>query len=222
MIEKSTLQFLKDLSKNNNREWFADNKSRYLAAKENAEHFATQMVSGIREFDKTIGHLEPKDCMFRIYRDARFSLDKTPYKTNMGIVVQRGGKKTQYSCYYVHIEPGSCFFSGGIYMPSPEVLKTLRDLIDVDFEEFQEIIKARSFKKYFSEIEGDSLVKVPQGFSKDSPAAEYVKMKNFYTSCAFDEKTVLSKDFLKLVLQISKSQMPLNHFFNAAIEDMEG
>ncbi|MDR0414914.1 MAG: DUF2461 domain-containing protein [Prevotellaceae bacterium] len=222
MISTSTLTFLRKLSGNNNREWFNAHKDEYLAAKADAEQLAMQLVAGVREFDGSIGELTPKDCMFRIYRDARFSYDKSPYKTNLGIVVQRGGKKTSFACYYAHIEPGSCFLSGGIYMPEPQTLKTLRRSIDVNYEEFLEIVNEKNFRKYFSAIAGENkLVKVPQGFDKNSPVAEYLKHKDFYVMRSVTDKEICSKSYLKQTLQAFKALKPLNDFFNAAIEDGE-
>ena len=100
---KETLQFLRDLSKNNNKNWFDANKDRYLAAKATVEALAGELLSGIRSFDDTVGPLSPKDCTYRIYRDLRFSKDKTPYKTHMGLYINRGGKKSGYSGYYFHV-----------------------------------------------------------------------------------------------------------------------
>ncbi|MDR1342020.1 MAG: DUF2461 domain-containing protein [Prevotellaceae bacterium] len=221
MISTSTLAFLRKLSNNNNREWFNAHKDEYLAAKADAEQLAMQLVAGIREFDDSIGELAPKECMFRIYRDARFSYDKSPYKTNLGVVVQRGGKKSSFACYYAHVEPGSCFLSGGIYMPEPSTLKALRQSIDVNSEEFLEIIKEKNFKKYFSAIvDENKLMKAPQGFNKNSPVVEFLKHKDFYVMRGVTDEEICSKSYLKQTLQAFKALKPLNDFFNAAIEDM--
>ncbi|MDR3365738.1 MAG: DUF2461 domain-containing protein [Prevotellaceae bacterium] len=223
MVSISTLAFLNKLSRNNNREWFGAHKSDYLAAKADAERLAMQLVAGIREFDGSIGELEPKDCMFRIYRDARFSSDKSPYKTNFGIAVQRGGKKSRYACYYAHIEPGNCFLSGGIYMPEPPVLKALRRSIDVNSEEFLELVAEKNFKKYFSALSDENkLTKAPQGFDKDSPVAEYLKQKDFYVMRGVPDEEVCGKSYVKQTLQAFKALKPINDFFNAAIEEAEG
>ncbi len=222
MPQKSTLDFLRKLSKHNDRDWFNTHKDLYLAAKADAEEFALQLVAAVGQFDSSIGALEPKDCMFRIYRDARFSHDKSPYKTNMGVVVQRGGKKTPYACYYVHVEPDSCFLSGGIYMPMPEILKAIRQGIDANFDEFEAIVKEKNFKKHFGTIVADNrLVKVPQGFDKDSPAAEFLKQKDFYVVRGVADEDICAPGFVKQAAQAFKALKPLNDFFNAAIEDRE-
>jgi uncharacterized protein (TIGR02453 family) len=223
MIATSTLAFLRKLSHNNNRDWFNAHKNEYLAAKADVEGLAMQLVAGVREFDASIGALEPKDCMFRIYRDARFSYDKSPYKTNLGIVVQRGGKKTSYACYYAHVEPNNCFLSGGIYMPDPPTLKALRQSIDVNYEEFLEIIADKNFKKYFSAIvDENKLVKTPQGFDKNSPVAEYLKQKDFYVIRGVSDEELCSKAYVKHALQAFKALKPLNDFFNEALSSEMG
>jgi uncharacterized protein (TIGR02453 family) len=222
MISTSTLAFLRKLSRNNNREWFGEHKSEYLAAKADTERLAMQLAAGIREFDGSIGELEPKDCMFRIYRDARFSHDKSPYKTNLGIVVQREGKKSRYACYYAHVEPGNCFLSGGIYMPDPPILKALRRSIDVNYEEFLELMAEKNFKKYFSALSSENkLTKVPQGFDKNSPVAEYLKQKDFYVMRGVSDEEICSQSYVKQTLQAFKALKPLNDFFNAAVEEAE-
>ncbi|MDR3328820.1 MAG: DUF2461 domain-containing protein [Prevotellaceae bacterium] len=220
MIATATLTFLRQLRRNNNREWFNGHKEAYLAAKADVEQLAMQLVAGIGEFDGSVRGLEPKDCLFRIYRDARFSHGEPPYKTNLGVVVQRGGKKTNYACYYVHVEPGGCFLSGGIYMPQPPVLKAIRQSIAVNFDELGGIVGERSFKKYFSAIvDNNKLVKVPQGFDKSSPAAEFLKQKDFHVMRSVDDGDLCSPGFLKQALAAFKALTPLNHFFNEAIED---
>jgi uncharacterized protein (TIGR02453 family) len=220
MVSPATLAFLRKLSRNNNREWFNAHKSDYLSAKADVEQLAMELVAGVRAFDGSIGELEPKDCMFRIYRDARFSHDKSPYKTNLGVVVQRGGKKSPYACYYAHVEPDGCFLSGGVYMPDPPTLKALRRSIDVNAEEFMEIIAEKNFTKYFSALADENkLVKVPQGFDKNSPVAEYLKYKDFYVMRGVPDEEVCAKTYVKQTLQAFKALKPLNHFFNAAIDD---
>lgn len=220
MISPTTLDFLRKLSRNNNREWFNAHRDEYLTAKADVERLSMELVAGVRAFDGSIGELEPKECMFRIYRDARFSRDKSPYKTNMGIVVQRGGKKSPYACYYAHIEPNACFLSGGVYMPDPPTLKALRRSIDVNAEEFLEIIAEKNFRSYFAALADESkLVKVPQGFDKNSPVAEYLKYKDFYVMRGVTEEELCSKSYVKQTLQAFKALKPLNDFFNAAMDE---
>src|SRR5437868_13398116 len=106
MIQKSTIDFLKKLSKNNNKDWFDKNKDKYLAAKKNTDDMADELIRSFTAFDKKLAGLKAKDCVFRIYRDIRFSKNKTPYKTNMGCAISPGGRKAEEAGYYIHIEPG--------------------------------------------------------------------------------------------------------------------
>src|SRR6266496_3900330 len=136
MLKKSTLDFLKKLKKNNNREWFNENKNLYLDAKEDFDYFVNELIQEISESDSSVAGLQPKDCTFRIYKDVRFSKDKTPYKTNFGAAIQQGGRKSPASGYYIHISPTEVFVAGGIYMPSPENLLKIRNYIAAGHKKF--------------------------------------------------------------------------------------
>jgi uncharacterized protein (TIGR02453 family) len=135
--------------------------------------------------------------------------------------VQRGSKITQYAAYYVHIEWGNLFLSGGIYMPAPDVLKHIRQAIDIDFEEFKRIINHKAFKQYFTLQSDNKLVKAPQGFDKTSLAVEYLKWKNWYVMLPLSATDACSPDFVAKTLQAFKALQPLNAFFNQAIDEME-
>ena len=136
-MDTSIFRFLTDLRDNNNREWFQANKERYLKAKEVFESFIDNLIPEIRKFDSSIDLITSGDCMFRIYKDIRFSKDKTPYKTNIVAYIARGGKSSPYAGYYVHAEPGQSMLAGGIYMPQPEALKRLREEIYYNVDEFK-------------------------------------------------------------------------------------
>ncbi|MDX9854546.1 MAG: DUF2461 domain-containing protein, partial [Tenuifilaceae bacterium] len=144
---KTTLNFLTSLKANNNRDWFTDNKSEYLEAKSQFEAFVGKLIIGIKEFDSTIGSIEPKDCVFRIYRDVRFSHNKEPYKTNMGAYITKAGRKGSYAGYYFHTEPEGSFVSGGIYMAQPAVMKEIREDMDTYSDEFLAIVNEPKFAK---------------------------------------------------------------------------
>ena len=224
MIQKSTIQFLKELEKNNYREWFNENKRRYEAARENIAEVVAGLIKEINKFEPTLGYPEPKKCLFRIYRDVRFSKNKEPYKTNMGAIIgPEGNTKTLKSGYYMHIQPGSSFVSCGVYMPFPQVIKAIRTAIDEDFETFSSIISNKTFKSLFGDLmrDDDALQRVPQGFDKDSPAAEYLKLKHFYVFHPFTDKEMMSEDFVKNAAKIFKATKPLNDWLNAVIEDVE-
>ncbi|MEO6329933.1 MAG: DUF2461 domain-containing protein, partial [Ginsengibacter sp.] len=142
MFQSSTILFLKTLAKNNNKIWFDEHRSNYLAAKSDYENFVSALIKKVGNFDLDIKELQPKECTFRINRDIRFSKDKTPYKTNMGASLNRGGKKSIYAGYYFHLEPGNkSFAGGGLWMPVAPELKKVRQEVDYNFDEFTDILK---------------------------------------------------------------------------------
>src|ERR1700722_612607 len=199
MIKPSTFKFLKDLKKNNNKTWFENNKSAYLDAKEDAEHFVEQLITGLGKIDADIALLHAKDCIYRIYRDVRFSGDKTPYKTHMGAYLNKGGKKTPTAGYYFHIEPGGSRMGGGLWMPMPAELSKARQEIDYNFAEWTKMLGDRRFKKYYPEglDQGDILSRPPKGYDAENPAIGFLKLKSFTTTRPLDDKTMLSRSLLK-------------------------
>lgn len=221
MFQKESYNFIKELKFNNNREWFAENKSRYESAKADFEKLTTEMLTEIGQFDSDLKYLEPKKCIFRIYRDTRFSLDKTPYKTHFGAVfshpkVGKGGG------YYMHIDPNSgSFLSCGLYMLKPEELKKVRRGIYENFETFEEIINNKTFKKEFKTLVEDNnkLKKVPVGFDKEHPAAEYLKFKGFYIMKSISEKDILNENFVEKASEIFQNMQTFNDFFNDILLD---
>ncbi|HWA06652.1 MAG TPA: DUF2461 domain-containing protein, partial [Ignavibacteria bacterium] len=180
MLHKSTIDFLKKLKKNNNRDWFNANKKLYEDARYDFEVFVFELIQKIAEFDETVSGLEPKDCMFRIYKDVRFSKDKTPYKTNFGAAINKGGRKLSIAGYYIHISPTEYFLGSGLYMPSPEKLLAVRNNISAKSAKFKSIVEGKEFKKNFGKLwNGDTLKTVPKGFDKEHPMGEYLKLKSF-------------------------------------------
>ena len=218
MLHKSTLDFLKKLKKNNNRDWFNANKKLYEDAKYDFEVFLFELIQAIAEFDEDVSGLEPKDCMFRIYKDVRFSKDKSPYKTNMGASINKGGRKAPNAGYYVHISPGECFLASGLYMPMPDKLLAVREKIAGNPAKFKAIINMPDFKKYFKKLwMGDALKTAPKGFPKDHELAEYLKLKSFIADHPVKEERVLTKNYVQYSSKILKAVKPLNDFLNDAI-----
>jgi uncharacterized protein (TIGR02453 family) len=212
IIEKSTLDFLKKLKENNNKEWFSANKGLYEKARANIEDFAMYLIINISKFDDSAAGLEPKECIFRIYRDIRFSRDKTPYKTNFGIILVNK-KSFQTSCgYYLHIEPGNSIAYAGSHEPEKQFLFRMRKKIDMNFDKFMKIINAPDFKKFYKEIDSDTLKKVPPGFNKESPAAEYLKYKEYCAGSGFTDNEVLSDSFADQVIKKFKAAEKFNKF----------
>ncbi len=216
-IEKETLNFLSSLAINNNRDWFNENKSLYLKAKENVENVVNEVICGIAQFDKSVERLEAKNCMFRIYKDTRFSKDKTPYKTNIGAsLVEKGPKTLNHAGYYIQIQPGASFLAGGVYMTEPKNLKAIRTAISQNSAEFLKILNKKTFKDHL-ELRGDLLVKVPQGFDKNDRMADYLKFKQFTVFHTLSDAEILDGGFVPHCINICKEIHPFNQFLNAAI-----
>lgn len=222
MLQSSTLKFLKDLSKNNDRSWFEKNRSKYENAKLDFETFVQAVLDRHSKRDEDLKELVAKKCTFRINRDIRFSKNKSPYKTNFGASMDRGGKKSIYAGYYIHVEPGKSFVGGGLWMPMPHEMKKVRQEIDYCFDEFNGIVTAKKFKSVYKELytgEDVKLVKVPQGFEKDNPAAEYLKLKSWLAMRELTDAEVLSKDLLKKTTEAYEVLQPMIKFLNRSMEE---
>ncbi len=217
MIQKSTYNFLKALKKNNNRDWFNKNKQLYEDARKDFEIFLDELIHRITDFDPTLIGLQPKDCMFRIYKDVRFSKDKTPYKTNMGAAINEGGRKMPIPGYYFHLEPGGCFLAGGLYMPTPDKLFAVRNAIVSRKGEFRKIFNSKVFKKNVKELWKDTLKTAPKGFPKDHPDIEYLKYKSFISYQDMSDEQALSPKCLSYSVKVFKAMKPLIDFLNVAV-----
>jgi uncharacterized protein (TIGR02453 family) len=218
----TVLPFLKKLRKNNNKPWFDENRALYVSAKSEFETTVRSLINSFSKIDPTIGHLEPKNCIFRINRDVRFSKDKSPYKTNFGAFINSGGKKSPLAGYYLHIEPGGSFVGGGLYMPMPDMLAKLRQEIDYNLPEFKSIISSAAFKKQYKELhrgEDISLTRVPKGYEPSNPAAEYLKLKSIIAMRPLSDEEIQSKDLEKICVAAFKALKPLVEFANRSISD---
>ena len=217
-MKNSIIPFLKKLEANNNREWFAENKTLYDKAKKECIDLIASIQKPLSAFDPDIKDLNPADCMFRIFRDVRFSKDKSPYKTNFGASINKSGKKIHNAGYYLHLQPGNSFLGGGIYMPDPEMLKKIRSEVFYNYEDFKKIVNEKAFKKYFKTIQGEQLVQVPKGFPKDFEGADFLKFKDFTVLHFVDETELSEEQFIKKALEAFKAMKPLNDFLNTAIQ----
>jgi uncharacterized protein (TIGR02453 family) len=215
-INKSTLSFLTELKKNNNREWFRENQALYKDAKDNFESFVQEIIKGIAVFEPIIKGLEAKSCIFRINRDIRFSNDKSPYKANFGAFIVRGGKKNgdKFAGYYLHIEPGESFIAGGAYMPPSPWLSAIREKIDQESVHFKKIINHKDFVRYFNQLDGEKLKTPPRGYSSDNPNIELLKYKSYLAVNSVPDKKLISQDYYSYVLEVLKAMKPLNDFLN--------
>lgn len=220
MAYNHILPFLNDLAENNNREWFADNRSRYEEARAEMLGFTASMIAQIARFDSEIRHLEPKECLFRIYRDTRFSPDKTPYKQHFGTYIAAGGgSRSRRSGYYIHFQPGSCMVSGGIWCADSNQLRHFRSIIDTEYPELQEIMDEPDFKRLFGGrfVSFETLKRPPQGYRADHPAIEWLKMKQWCVACDFPDEMVVSDDFIPFVAEASRVMMPFSKWCNRAM-----
>jgi len=219
-IEQSTIKFLYDLNRHNDRLWFAENRPRYEKARENYALFVQAVIDEIVGFDPILKGLEAKSCMFRINRDTRFSRDKSVYKINFGAFIVRGGKKNgdKFPGYYLHIEPGASFVAGGAYIPPSPWLGAIRDRISESGEELTAIINSREYTKYFSGLEGERLKIPPRGYSKEDPHIELIKMKSFLAERQFTDDEVVASEFFEVVTGAFRAMKPLNDFLDIARE----
>lgn len=216
-LQKS-LDFLKALSEHNDKSWMDENRKLYETEKKSFEAFVSALIGEISVFDPAIGDLAPKDCIFRLNRDIRFSKDKSPYKTNFGAAMAIGGKKSNKAAYYIHIEPGKSFLGGGIWMPEAPVLKNIRQEIDYGFEDFQKLIKAKAFTSHFKQMDGDKLSRAPKGYEEDNPAIEYLKHKSFTVGKPLTDKEVAHKDFVQHCAEAFAAMKPFIDFLNQSVD----
>lgn len=215
-IKKSTLDYLKAIGKNNNRDWFLKNKELYNEARGNFESFVQNLLNEITVFEPIMKGLEVKSCVYRFNRDIRFSNDKSPYKTHFGAFMVRGGKKNgdKLAGYYFHIEPGKSIIAGGAYMPPAQWLSAIREKIDDDSAEIREIIKNKEFIKYFGKIDGEKLKKAPKGYPTDHPDIELLKFKSYLVFNEVKDDFVLSNDLFNHTIKVFKAMKPFNDFLN--------
>ena len=216
----STLSFLKDLKKHNNRDWFEANRERYDAAKSDVAQAVNVFIAGLTKKEAGIAGLTAKECVFRIFRDVRFSKNKNPYKTNMGAYISPGGKKSNLAGYYLHIEPGESFLAGGMWMPEGEALRKIRQEIDYNGNDLKKILNGKKFKDTFGGLDPAYKLKTtPKNYPKDHPEIELLKHTSFICWASFDDKTVLSKDFVKTAVKTAELLVPFNRFLNVAVSD---
>ncbi|MCE1198065.1 MAG: DUF2461 domain-containing protein [Marinilabiliales bacterium] len=216
---KEILQVWRELDANNHREWMEANRSRYAATQKEFQQATAQLISGIAGFDKEVASLKPKDCIFRIFRDVRFSNDKRPYKNNYGAYMVRGGKKSGNAGYYLHIQPGECFVAGGNYMPSPEQLQAIRQEIYYHPEEYLGLLNGEPFHTLFNIHYRDALKTAPKGYPKDWEHIELLKNRSFGFGHALTDEEVTAPDFISKCTELFRVVQPVNSFLNKAVDE---
>lgn len=214
---KEILDFLSELSQHNTREWMNENKKYYQANKKEFEKVVMEMIKGIAVFDPEIVDLTPKDCMFRINRDIRFSKDKSPYKTNFGAAITPGGKKSPLPTYYLHIQPGNSFLAGGVYMPQPEALGKIRQEVDYNAAELKKILDEKGFANVWGPVTGNELKTAPKGYPKDHPNIELLRKKSFVVMRTLSDAEVVDGDFVSQAVSNYEILYPFNQYLSVAI-----
>ena len=219
MIQAQTLLFLKELADNNNREWFQQNKERYDKARENLIELTTALISKVHQVDPGVdAALDPKKSVMRIYRDIRFSKNKTPYKTNFGVSIPSHGVKLGGVEYYLQIQPGKSFIAGGYWMPEAEHLKAIRQEIDYNAADLKKIVDDPGFVKLFGEFRKQEQLKtVPRDYSADNENIELLKLKSFIVFHQLTDKEVQSPKAADEIAALCGKIYPLNVFLKNAI-----
>lgn len=218
-LQKSTLTFLKDLSKNNNKVWFAENKNQYEEAKLNFLSFCKSLLEKLEVLDEDLKGLEAKKCIFRLHRDVRFSKDKSPYKTNFGAAFSNGGKKQMMAAYYVHLEPNQCFIGGGIWLPEAQVLSKIRQEILYNYKDFEKIIKDKKFAATFHDLDRSyTLKRAPKGIDETHPGIDVLKLTSFTCGKKLSEKEILDEQVIKNLTIDFKTLKPFIHFLNRSLD----
>ncbi|MFY8190779.1 MAG: DUF2461 domain-containing protein [Bacteroidia bacterium] len=215
---KLLLSFLQELSENNSKEWFDDNRKTYESLRKEWIQFAALAIAEVGKFDKEIALLEPKQCIFRINRDIRFSKNKDPYKTNFGLSLSKGGKKDDFCGYYLHVQPGASFLAGGSYMPMPPKLAAIRQEIDYNAAEFLAIVEHKTFLNAFGKLSGESLQRPPKGYEASNPMIDYLKHKSFIVEHKLSNKDLLHPQFLANISRHFNTMAPLTQFIYKAME----
>ena len=212
-----SLDFLKQLENNNNREWFELHRNEFEESKREVQELTNSLIQEIGKFDSSILKLNYKDCVFRIYRDTRFSKNKTPYKNNMGAVFTDGGKKSPKAGYYIHIQPGASFLAAGVWMPDAPVLQAIRREIYFNHINLRGILGKDNLNSMFNTMGDHQLKTAPKGYDKEHPAIDLLRFKSFVLSRSLSDKEVHSKDLAIKAAAVFKEMSPFIQFLNEAI-----
>ena len=214
------LSFLRQLEKNNDRAWFEAHRSDYENALGRFEDFVAALIIEISGFEDLAG-VTPKDCMFRIYRDVRFSKDKSPYKTSMAASIGPGGRKSMGYPYYVHIAPGNhSMLAGGCHEPSPEQIARWRSAVDKDASTVKKLIGRKDFVAAFGGLSGDKLAKAPRGYAADHPELELLRLKQITVMHTLTDKELLSPSLVKSSVAAFKTMKPFLDYLGSILPEM--
>ena len=215
------LEFLKQLAVNNNREWFQVHKGDYLQVQADFDELLSAVIARITRFDESVAHVQPGDCTYRIYRDTRFSADKSPYKNHIGGYINARGKKSNHCGYYLHLEPGNCMLAGGSWCMPTQMLKAVRQSVWDNLDEYRNIVEDPDFKRYFPVVGMERLKTAPKGFPKDSPYIDYVKPKDFTVTYNIPDSFYQDISFLDRIEEVFRQLKRFADFTNSVIDEME-
>ena len=222
------IDFLRELKQNNNKVWFDANKARYQRVQAQWHAFCEELIREVGVFDPAIARLSVRDCTYRIYRDTRFSADKTPYKTHFGVFLCTGGKKSMHAGYYFHVSTGECdqypdghMLGAGNYCYDKAAVNVLREDIAFGWEEFRNDVLGAADPRFVPETEG-ALKKVPRGFDPASPAAEWLKMKVFGLNAFVADDFVLAPQLAQRVAAAFRTTKPFVDYVNRAVDYAAG
>lgn len=219
MLQSSTLKFLNNLKKNNNKPWFEAHRKQYETAKTDFYTLVENLIAAIAVFDPPIGQLAVKDCVFRINRDVRFSKDKRPYKNNMACYFNKLGKKGIGAGYYLHVEPTNSMAAGGIWMPEAPALAALRQEIDYNFADWKKVMEDKNFARTFTNsiYNNERLSRPPKGYDENNPAIQFLKMKSFVVSKPLTDQELQHKNLVKEVAKTFHTMKPMIDFINVPV-----
>lgn len=224
---KEIIDFLRDLSCNNNKEWFNANKLRYQQVLSLWQDFCGELIQKVGQYDSDIARLTVKDCTYRIYRDTRFSADKSPYKTHFGVFLSKGGKKSMHAGYYFHVGigmgeayPHCHMIASGNYCFEPRVIKMIREDISFDWEVFKADVLDVADPSFKVDMDG-ALKRVPKEYPADAPYADFMRLKSFSLVTYLDDDFILQPDLVSRVSELFKSVKPFNDFINRAVDFQE-
>jgi len=217
-LDSVVFEFLSILEKNNNRDWFQENKSMYQAALTSVQNFANELIAGVSSFDPSVGNLEAKDTMFRIYRDVRFSPDKSPYKTHFGVFITPNGKKSNDAGYYLHIQNEMSILGGGLWCPENALLKKIREEIYYAPQDLIQIIDNKQFKSTFGGLTNlENLKRPPKGYDADFEYLQLLQYRHYLVEYKVSNKEVLADNFFELSINTFKTMFPLVDYMNKII-----
>ncbi len=214
---RPVLDFAAALKLNNNRPWFMEHRDEYESARLNFEIFVSALIGELSKSDP-LGGITPKDCIFRLNRDLRFTKDKTPYKPYMSAYIAPGGRKSRLLGYYVHLEPGNVMLAGGMYEPEPQQLNAFREAISRNSRPFREILADTTFREYFGGVGGERLKTIPRGFTADHPDADLLRLKTITVTRRLAESDVVSPPFFETTINTFRAMKPFLDYLQNFIQ----